>query len=347
MSTKAKPKGSGNTHIDEDSEEFTEQMLAQEAEMDIAAISAASAAAQPQVVVESTLANTEEKIRVWVVRHSERADEQGKKMQKQMQRSAEQKCGHRIHRADSLLTTRGIHLARVAGKLLNSKLNGRPVTVFTSPLLRCAQTAALLRQEITDETENIIYPVSGLGSCALAINRKGLKASIAQVYQSSESICAVCDRAVRVAARDDTIDTSFVACMDRVATQMVGRRFQPASDDDRSTGISISTSSTRDVICVTHREAFYGEFFLRSGAILPYKPPYNCIAEFLTDGSRWDLQRFDVGYNTPLSQAAKKRNPTKRRCRVKVHIEDRIGDKDVEDAMAKVFPATPSGLLES
>jgi hypothetical protein len=334
--------------------EAVEQMLAREAAMDAAALDkrAALDMAAAATVGGAAAAPAAQScaIRVWVVRHSERADEQGAEVRMMRQRSAEKKCGRKIHRADPLLTASGLDQARVAGKLLRAKLDGRPVQLFTSPLLRCAQTAAVICEELQAGDEDIaVHPVSGLGSCALAIQNRGLPESIKRVYQPTRAISAVCGGRLRIAARDDALDATFVASMDRIARGALEKSV--ASGAGAKAVSSSSSLPIRDIVCVTHREAFYGPFFQRTGGILPYKPPYCCIGEFTYDGRDWGLVQFDVGYSLPTEPELRSNNNNKAglskfRRIPRRRVSERVGDSDVMAARAAVYPPLPPQSAE-
>eukprot|EP00946_MAST-07B_sp_MAST-7B-sp1_P003950 g3950.t1 len=325
------------------------------AAMDAAASSARLGVADGSAAAATAPARASDRIRVWVVRHAERADEQGAEVRMMRQRSAESKCGSKIHRADPLLTLNGLQQARVAGKLLKAKLKGHKVDIFTSPLLRCAQTASIICEELQHGEDMAVHPISGLGSCALAIKNRGLPYAIENIFQSSPSISSVCDGRVRMSVRDDRIDANFITCMDRLARNAMGKGTltgnssgtdpdMGASADSRS-DLLTPTRLNNDIICVTHREAFYGNFFKQTRARLPYKPPYCCIGEFTYDGHSWELVDFDVGYSISRSEGSTEKingnnrfqkNMSRRRSRLRRCVHERIGDGDVIAACAAV-----------
>ena len=79
--------------------------LADEAEMDRQALLKSSPESTSSTTISNiNLTSSTSQIRVFVVRHAERADECGKAEKLMRQKSAEKKAQNSIHRADSLLT---------------------------------------------------------------------------------------------------------------------------------------------------------------------------------------------------------------------------------------------------
>jgi broad specificity phosphatase PhoE len=234
--------------------------LADEAEMDRLALEAA-AASTPTVLSANSSSTTAKTIRIFVVRHGERADETSKIQRQMRQKSAENKAQQPIHRADSLLTATGLQQAQLCAKVLRQRIGENAVVLYCSPLCRCAQTAS----PIAAEFQTPVQPVASLGQCALAIRRAGLIKAVSSVYQPSDALERICDGEAVFVERIDDIELNFLQGVEFLCREelmrVVGKR--------------------REIIIVAHREAFYGDLFKRTGEVLPYKPPYCCIGEFI------------------------------------------------------------------
>ena len=223
-------------------------------------------------------------IRVFVVRHAERADECSQSEKLLRQKSAEEKAQHSIHRVDSLLTLRGLQQAELCAQVLRQRCSlpsHHITTVFTSPLLRCAQTAAA----IANEFKVPVQPVASLGQCALAISRAGLETAISSIYQQSTAltrVCATCEEEAVFLERVDDVENAFLQGVENLVLQELRKREEEEEEEEekKEEKEGEEEESRRDIIIVAHREAFYGALFKRTGRKLPYKPPYCCIGEF-------------------------------------------------------------------
>ena len=255
-------------------------------------------------------------VRVFVVRHAERADECGRDEKALRQASAEKKSNNPIHRADSLLTENGLAQAGLCAQVLRQRIpNNDNVVVYTSPLCRCAQTASAISREFNVP----VRPVASLGQCALAIRRAGLQRAIDNIYQPSESLSRICNGAVEFQDRIDDVNHDFVQGVEHLVLHEMHMDGSETMEENDGAG-----RGARDVIIVAHREAFYGELYARTKRKLPYKPPYCAIGEFMVVeksgggggggsggggvGLEWHLIEFDVGYTVPTVEkiAAKK-----------------------------------------
>ena len=179
--------------------------LKEEEEMDKQALMAAETMEQsiPFTPSPFTPSPTAPAVRVFVVRHAERADECGRDEKALRQASAEKKTNNPIHRADSLLTEKGLAQAGLCAQVLRQRIpNNDDVVVYTSPLCRCAQTASAISCEFNVP----VRPVASLGQCALAIRRAGLKRAIDNIYQPSESLSRICNGAVEFQDRVDDVN---------------------------------------------------------------------------------------------------------------------------------------------
>ena len=123
----------------------------------------------------SSSASSSTTVRVWVVRHSERADEKGGRTLLARQRSAEKKSGVKLGYSDPPLTNGrggGLDQSAVMALVLRASIEaGTPVKVFTSPLVRCVQTAAAIGRTLHVP----VVPVASLGACALVVRMDGLR----------------------------------------------------------------------------------------------------------------------------------------------------------------------------
>ena len=287
--------------------------LKEEEEMDKQALMAAETMEQsiPFTPSPFTPSPTAPAVRVFVVRHAERADECGRDEKALRQASAEKKTNNPIHRADSLLTEKGLAQAGLCAQVLRQRIpNNDDVVVYTSPLCRCAQTASAISCEFNVP----VRPVASLGQCALAIRRAGLERAIDNIYQPSESLSRICNGAVEFQDRVDDVNHDFVQGVEHlVLNELHVDGSQKMEENDGAGG-----GGPRDVIIVAHREAFYGNLFKLTNRKLPYKPPYCAIGEFMVveksggggggGGLEWHLIEFDVGYTVPqLEKSAAKK----------------------------------------
>ena len=304
--------------------------LADEAEMDRQALLKSSQESTSSTTISNiNITSSSSQIRVFVVRHAERADECGKAEKLMRQKSAEKKAQNSIHRADSLLTENGLSQAQLCAQVVRQRIplpvgeiseKDLPV-IYTSPLCRCAQTASYLAQEF----QVPIRPIASLGQCALAIQRAGLPLAVSSIYQSSEALSRICNNNIGFLDRIDDINHNFLQGVEHLVFEELQR----------------NKEEKRDVIIVAHREAFYGQLFQRTGEKLPYKPPYCCIGEFVVSSVDQDTSTNSIAQmnDEQLShhldnQTKSSNNRTLTTARQKKlasnkHSEQHIGNKDL------------------
>lgn len=129
------------------------------------------------------------KINVYLVRHSERADEVKDVSALQNASQNLTALDVRVDVADPPLTSNGIRLAAECGKRLKGLKNVKFETVYTSPFIRTLQTAS----EVAVELEISITPVVGVGSCAAFVKEVGVEKVLRDQYfvnrRAQETIC--------------------------------------------------------------------------------------------------------------------------------------------------------------
>mmetsp|Transcript_49112 Transcript_49112/g.87647 ORF Transcript_49112/g.87647 Transcript_49112/m.87647 type:complete len:283 (-) Transcript_49112:1477-2325(-) len=174
---------------------------------------------------------------VWMVRHGERLDE--------VDRNRWIKMATRRTWHDPPLTSRGKDQAVLAARSLLEHARQRSFdAIYTSPLLRCMQTA----EQIAKHLDLPVVAVPGLAECAAAVRQHGLSSS---TFRSEEELSAQCAMDFTMSPKLMDFDTQLRA---------------------------LASTKGPDLLVVTHREG------LRDTSALTPTPfrhtPYCCVAHF-------------------------------------------------------------------
>ena len=129
------------------------------------------------------------KINVYLVRHSERADEVKDVAALQNASQNLKALGVRVGVYDPPLTSNGIRLAAECGKTLERVKKCQVRNCIYVTFLRTLQTAS----EVAAELEISITPVLGVGSCAAFVKEIGVEKVLRDQYfvnrRAQETIC--------------------------------------------------------------------------------------------------------------------------------------------------------------